>query len=95
MTSARRRSQSSQRSRSERHASRQRRRRSVQLAAERLEPRAMLATTATLSGNTAPFTLVPVTFRQLDGSVGFSGQAYVGQLSWSGMSGDAAQIGQA
>ena len=53
----------------------------------------MLATTATLSGNTAPFTTIPLTFRQLDGSVGFSGQTLVGQLSWSGMTGDAAALG--
>ena len=63
------------------------------IGAEQLESRAMLATTATLSGTIAPFTRIPVTFLRADGSVGFSNTAYVGQLSWSGMTGTAAGLG--
>lgn len=67
--------------------------RRMPLAAEPLESLAMLATTATLSGDISPFTRIPVTFLRPDGSVGFSNTAYVGQLSWSGMSGAAAGLG--
>jgi hypothetical protein len=63
------------------------------LAAETLESRAMLATTATLSGDLSGFTQIPVTFLRPDGSVGFSRTAYVGQLGWSAMTGDAAAAG--
>ena len=63
------------------------------LAAETLESRCMLATTATLSGDLSGFTQIPVTFLRPDGSVGFSRTAYVGQLGWSAMTGDAAAAG--
>ncbi len=53
----------------------------------------MLATTATLSGDLSGFTQIPVTFLRPDGSVGFSRTAYVGQLGWSAMTGDAAAAG--
>lgn len=52
----------------------------------------MLATTATLSGDTSPFTRIPVTFLRPDGSSSAS-NAFVGQLTWSVMSGDAAALG--
>ena len=67
--------------------------RRMPLAAEQLESRAMLATTATLSGDLSGFTQIPVTFLRPDGSVGFSRTAYVGQLGWSAMTGDAAAAG--
>jgi hypothetical protein len=63
------------------------------IGAELLESRAMLATTATLSGDLSGFTQIPVTFLRPDGSVGFSRTAYVGQLGWSAMTGDAAAAG--
>ena len=52
----------------------------------------MLTTSATLSGDTSPFTRIPVTFLRPDGSAAAS-NAYVGQLSWSGMTGAAAGLG--
>ena len=67
--------------------------RRMPLAAETLESRCMLATTATLSGDLSGFTQIPVTFLRPDGSVGFSRTAYVGQLGWSAMTGDAAAAG--
>jgi len=63
------------------------------LGTEPLEPRAMLSTTATLGFDAAAFTRIPVTFRRPDGTVGSSTTAYVGQLSWSGMTGEAATVG--
>lgn len=80
-------------SRTNRLSRRSDRRRRCRLMAEPLEPRAMLATVATLSSDLSPYTKIPVTFRRADGTVGFSNTAYVGQLGWSGMSGDAAVAG--
>lgn len=56
------------------------------LAAEHLESRAMLATTANLSGDISTFARIPVTF-------GSRPADYVGQFYWSGMTGDAAAVG--
>ncbi len=63
------------------------------LVAESLEPRCMLATTATLSADRSGYTRIPVTFRRPDGSVGYSNTANVGQLSWVNATGDAVAAG--
>ena len=60
--------------------------RRMPLAAEHLESRTMLATTANLSGDISTFARIPVTF-------GSRPADYVGQFYWSGMTGDAAAVG--
>ncbi|MEX0669881.1 MAG: hypothetical protein WD060_05435 [Pirellulales bacterium] len=64
--------------------------RRMPLAAEPLEPRAMLSTTADLSGDTSMFTRIPVVHGSRPANPAGN---FVGQFSWSGLSGAAAAVG--